>query len=234
MTQNNNTSSSQLQISSETLRKAIGDLKNDKKFDYPKSVIEAISSIVCAVHDNYQCEENTISDLSKTIVQTLQERPVADQYMQITRKALAQKPLIFQLLILMQDIVRRQRLDHSSRLIWLAIALHTAILLIMLDRKTDTKNILMQFKMAQFSSTPRRVWLWQALFDIEYIDMSFEYILSVFDNLLEQQKSALKLLNNKQAIHIEEKKVAKDKPDEKNKHKNYSNTNALNGYYFFL
>ena len=215
MTQNNNTSSSQLQISSETLRKAINDLKNDKKFDYPKSVIEAISSIVCAVHDNYQCEENTIADLSKTIVQTLQERPVADQYMQITRKALAQKPLIFQLLILMQDIVRGQWLDHSSRLIWLAIAMHTAMLLIMPNRKTDTKNILMQFKMAQFSSTPRRVWLWQALFDIEHIDMSFEGILSVFNNLLEQQQNALAAINNNQATHTEEAK--KDKSDLKAK-----------------
>ena len=217
MTQNNNASSSQQNISSETLRETIGVLKNDKSFDYPETVIEAISTIVSAMHDSYQSEENMIEDLSKTIVRTLQERPVADQYMQITRKALAQKPLIFQLLILMQDIVSRQRLNHSSRLIWIAIALHTATLLMVHDRKTDTNNILMQFKMAQFSAASRRVWLWPALPDIKHIGMSIERILSVFNSLFEQQKSALATTNINQTTHAEEKKVAKDKSDLKAK-----------------
>lgn len=214
MTQNNNASSSQQQISSETLRKTISALKNDESFDYPETIIEAISTIVSAMHNSYQSEENAIADLSKTIVQTLQERPVADQYMQITRKALAQKPLIFQLLILMQDIVSRQWLDHSSRLIWLAIALHTAALLIVSDRKTDTNNVLMQFKMAQFSASPRRTWLWQVLPDIAQTEISIKRILSVFNSLLEQQKSALEVLNDKQATHTEEKKASKGKSDE--------------------
>ncbi|PKH65708.1 hypothetical protein CXF61_04980 [Psychrobacter sp. 4Dc] len=211
MTQNNDTSPSQKQWLS---AKTINYLKSDERFVYPEAVVEAISTIVIAVHEDYERADNSIEYLLETIVPLLQNEPVADQYMQINRTDLAQKPLIFQLLILMQDIVSRQRLDHSSRLFWLAIAMHTAALLMVPDRKTDTKNILMQFKMAQFSSTPRRVWLWQALSDIEHIDMSFEYILSVFNSLLEQQKSALELLNNKQATHTEEKKVAKDKSDE--------------------
>ena len=195
----------------------INHLKSDKAFVYPESVVEAISTIVIAVHNSYKCNDNAIKYLSKTVVQTLQKRPVANQYMQITRKALAQKSLIFQLLILMQDIVSRQRLDHSSRLIWLAIALHTAALLITSDRRTDTyiNNILMQFKMAQFSTTPRRVLLWQELPDIAQTEMNIERILSVFNTLLQKRQSAFVALKNNPATDTEE--VAKAKSDAKAK-----------------
>ena len=195
----------------------INHLKSDKAFVYPESVVEAISTIVIAVHNSYKCNDNAIKYLSKTVVQTLQKRPVANQYMQITRKALAQKPLIFQLLILMQDIVSRQRLDHSSRLIWLVIALHTAALLITSDRRTDTyiNNILMQFKMAQFSTTPRRVLLWQELPDIAQTEMNIERILSVFNTLLQKRQSAFVALKNNPATDTEE--VAKAKSDAKAK-----------------
>ena len=195
----------------------INHLKSDKAFVYPESVVEAISTIVIAIHNSYKCNDNAIKYLSKTVVQTLQKRPVANQYMQITRKALAQKPLIFQLLILMQDIVSRQRLDHSSRLIWLVIALHTAALLITSDRRTDTyiNNILMQFKMAQFSTTPRRVLLWQELPDIAQTEMNIERILSVFNTLLQKRQSAFVALKNNPATDTEE--VAKAKSDAKAK-----------------
>ena len=214
MTQNNDTSPSQEEWLS---AKTINHLKSDKAFVYPESVVEAISTIVIAVHDSYKRPENSTKYLIETIAPLLQQRPVANQYMQINRTDLAQKPLMMQLLILMQDIVSRQRLNHSSRLIWMAIALHTAALLMVPDRKTDTNNILMQFKMAQFSAAPRRVWLWPALPDIKHIDMSIERILSVFNSLLEQQKSALATINNKQTTHTEEMKVAKNKTDAKAK-----------------
>ncbi|MFZ3144094.1 hypothetical protein [Psychrobacter glacincola] len=221
MTQNNKTSSSQQQISSEISRKTISALKNDGSFDYPETVIEAISTIVSAMHYSYQSEENAIADLSKTIVQTLQERPVADQYMQINRTDLAQKPLIMQLLILMQDIVIKQQLGQSvQQLVWLSIAMHTAALLIVSGRKTDTEtnNILMQFKMAQFSASSRRKWLWQALPNIAQTEISIKRILSEFNSLLEQQKSALEVLNDKQATHTEEKKASTGKSNENDKH----------------
>ena len=216
MTQNSDTSPTEEQWLS---AKIIDHLKSDKAFVYPKSVVEAVSTIVIAVHDSYERNDNAIKYLSETVVKTLQQRPVADQYMQINRTDLAQKPLMMQLLILMQDIVSRQRLDHSSRLIWLAIALHTATLLIVSDRRTDTdiNNILMQFKMAQFSASSRRIWLWPALPDIDQTEINVKRILSVFNSLLEQQKSALELLNNKQTTRIEEKKATKDKSDKKDK-----------------
>ena len=212
MTQNNDTSPSQEEWLS---AKTINHLKSDKAFVYPESVVEAISTILIAVHDSYKRPENSTKYLIETIAPLLQQRPVANQYMQINRTDLAQKPLMMQLLILMQDIVSRQRLNHSSRLIWMAIALHTAALLMVPDRKTDTNNILMQFKMAQFSGAPRRTWLWQALPDIAQTEMSIERILLVFNGLLQKQQSALVALKNNPATDIEE--VVKAKSDAKAK-----------------
>lgn len=212
MTQNDGTSPSQEQWLS---AKTIDHLKSDRAFVYPESVIEAISTIVIAVHDSYEHNDNAIKYLLETVVQTLQDRPVADQYMQINRTDLAQKPLMMQLLILMQDIVTKQQLGHSLQLIWLSIAMHTAALLIVQDKKTHTNNVLMQFKMARFSASSRRTWLWQALPDIAQTEMSIEHILSVFNSLLEQQQCALAALNNSQATHTEE--VAKAKSDAKAK-----------------
>ena len=201
--------------------KTIDHLKSDKAFVYPKSVVEAVSTIVIAVHDSYERNDNAIKYLSETVVKTLQQRPVADQYMQINRTDLAQKPLIVQLLILMQDIVIKQQLGQSvQQLVWLSIAMHTAALLIVSGRKTDTdtNNILMQFKMAQFSASSRRKWLWQALPNIAQTEISIKRILSEFNSLLEQKKSALEVLNNKQAAHTEEKKASKGKSNENAKY----------------
>lgn len=209
MTQNDNTSPSQEQW---LCAITIDYLKSDQTFIYPEAVLEAICTIIVAVHNSYQANENTIEDFSITIVQALQDRPAAEQYMQINRTDLAQNPLMMQLLILMQDIVTKQQLDQSvQQLVWLSIAMHTAALLITLDRKTDTKNILMQFKMAQFSRSSRRTWIWRELPDLPQMTMSVESILTIFTVLLEQQKSAYELLNDQQATHAEEKKVAKDK-----------------------
>ena len=217
MTQNSDTSPNEEQWLS---AKTIDYLKSDKAFVYPESVVEAISTIVIAVHNSYERNDNAIKYLLENIVQTLQDRPVADQYMQINRTDLAKTPLIMQLLILMQDIVIKQHLGQSvQQLVWLSIAMHTAALLIVQGRKTDTDTILMQFKMAQFSASPRRTWIWDALPGIAQTEINIEPVLSVFDGILKQQKSALDLLNNKQSIHIEEKKVTKDNSDEKAKHK---------------
>ena len=212
MTQNNDTSPSQEDWLS---AKTINHLKSDEAFVYSESIIYAISTIVIAVHDSYERNDNAIKYLSETVVQTLQQRPVADQYMQITRKDLAQKPLMMQLLILMQNIVTKQQLGQSVQLIWLSIAMHTAALLIIQDKKTHPNNVLMQFKMAQFSGAPRRTWLWQALPDIAQTEMSIERILLVFNGLLQKQQSALVALKNNPATDIEE--VVKAKSDAKAK-----------------
>ena len=45
-------------------------LKSDKAFVYPKSVVEAVSTIVIAVHDSYERNDNAIKYLSETVVKT--------------------------------------------------------------------------------------------------------------------------------------------------------------------
>ena len=96
-------------------------------------------------------------------------------------------------------------------IIWLAIAMHTSVLLMQHSTKQHTKNILMQFKQAQFSSSPRRIWIWRELPDLPQMTMSVKTICTIFTDLLEQQKSTFELLSDKQAIHTKEKKIAKDK-----------------------
>ncbi|MER1974013.1 MAG: hypothetical protein ABS880_09620, partial [Psychrobacter alimentarius] len=151
MTKNDDTSPNEEHwLSAQT----ITHLKSNKALVYPESVLKAISTIITTVDDSYERDDNAIEYLSEIVVQTLQKRPVADQYMKINRKDLARKPLMMQLLILMQDIVIKRQLGQSvQQLVWLSIAMHTAALLIVHNRKTDTKDILMQFKQAQFSGS---------------------------------------------------------------------------------
>ena len=200
MTKNDDTSPNEEHwLSAQT----ITHLKSNKALVYPESVLKAISTIITTVDDSYERDENAIEYLSEIVVQTLQKRPVADQYMKINRKDLARKPLMMQLLILMQDIVIKRQLGQSvQQLVWLSIAMHTAALLIVHNRKTDTKDILMQFKQAQFSGSSRRTWIWRELPYLPQMTISVEYISTILNDLLEQKKS---------------KKVKKDDSDEKAK-----------------
>ena len=133
MTQNNDIFPSHEQWLS---AKTIDYLKSDEAFVCPEAVLDAIATIVIAVHDSYECPDDSVEDLLKTIVALLQQRPVANQYMQINRTDLAKKPLMMQLLILMQNIVIKQQLGQSvQQLVWLSIAMHTAALLIVQDKK---------------------------------------------------------------------------------------------------
>ncbi|MGE6475171.1 hypothetical protein [Psychrobacter sp. NPDC078631] len=200
MTENDDTSLNEEHwLSAQT----IAHIKNNKALVCPESVLKAISTIIATVDGSYERDDNAIEYLSETVIQTLQKRPVADQYMQINRKDLAQKPLMMQLLILMQDIVIKRQLGQAvQQLVWLSIAMHTAALLIVHNRKTDTKDILMQFKQAQFSSSSRRTWIWRELPDLPQMTISVEYISTILNDLLEQKKS---------------EKVKKDESDEKAK-----------------
>ena len=61
---------------------------------------------------------------------------------------------------------RRQTVRLRQKLYWLAIALHTAVLLMYHGKKTHMHNILMQFKLAQFSKAATRTWIWRELPEI--------------------------------------------------------------------
>lgn len=212
MTENAENNHEERGLNLKTLTEIIKEIDNDQNFIYPEAVSTAISEITLAVHNSYSQPDDNPQNLIRLILQVLQRRPVPQLSMTISRSELAKKPLIMQLLILMQHSINEYQHDYlQKRLIWLAIAMHTSVILMQHSTKQHTKNILMQFKQAQFSRSSRRTWIWRELPDLPQMTMSVESILTIFTVLLEQQKSAYELLNDQQATHAEEKKVAKDK-----------------------
>ena len=203
-------------LNAQALTDIVKKIANEQNFIYPEAVSTAISEITFAVHNSYKQPDDNTQNLLRLILQILQRRPVPRLFMTISKSELAKKPLILQLLILMQHSINEHQNDYlQKRLIWLAIAMHTSVLLTQHSTKQHTKNILMQFKQAQFSASLRRKWLWQALPDIAQTEMSIERILSVFNGLLQKQQSALVALKNNPATDIEE--VVKAKSDAKAK-----------------
>lgn len=205
-------------LNAQALTDIVKKIDNEQNFIYPEAVSTAISEITLAVHNSYKQPDDNTQNLLRLILQVLQRRPVPRLFMTISKSELAKKPLILQLLILMQHSINEHQNDYlQKRLIWLAIAMHTSILLTQHSTKQHTKNILMQFKQAQFSASLRRKWLWQALPDIAQTEIRTERVLSVLDSILEQKKSEFEFLDDKQATYTEEKKVTKDKSNEKAK-----------------
>lgn len=217
MTKNNEAIDEQREwLSAQALTDIVNALSDDEKFTYREEISAAISAIVISVNDSYMYPNDSVQYLFEHIVQILQREPVARHYMETSKSALAKKPLMMQLLILMQNIVNRAPHNYlQKRLIWLAIAMHTSVLLMQNGSKKHADNILMQFKQAQFSGSFRRIWIWRELPDLSQMTINIESIATILTNLLEQQKSALVTLINRQATHTEE--VTKDKSELKAK-----------------
>lgn len=187
------------QLSSEILKNIINTFNEDKDFIYQEAVLSAISAIVTAVNESHISSDNTIQKLIESIVHTLQTDPISYRHMQINKSALAKKPLVMQLLILMQDIVNRGQQSRSQeKLIWLSIAMHTAVVLTHYQKKTYANNIMMQFKLAQFSGSSRRTWIWSELPDMP--TMSHDNILSILTNILEKNQESTTELDSKNFI----------------------------------
>ena len=159
----------------------IEGLNDDESFKNRANVLTATFDIVIAVHDSYY-NDNNVQVLLETVIRTLRTRPVTYPDMQISKSALAVKPLIMQLLILMQDMVlKHQERRLQQKLLWLAISMHTAVLLMHHNKKTHTNNMLMQFKLAQFSESETRTWIWHEL--DETPRMNVDYIMASLDLL---------------------------------------------------
>ncbi|MEO1850576.1 MAG: hypothetical protein ABGX74_00550, partial [Psychrobacter sp.] len=110
------------------LTEIIKKIDNDQNFIYPEAVSTAISEITLAVHNSYSQPDDNPQNLLRLILQVLQRRPVPRLSMTISRSELAKKPLIMQLLILMQHSINEHQHDYlQKRLIWLAIAMHTSV-----------------------------------------------------------------------------------------------------------
>ena len=174
----------------------IEGLNDDESFKNRANVLTATFDIVIAVHDSYY-NDNNVQVLLETVIRTLRTRPVTYPDMQISKSALAVKPLIMQSLILMQDMVlKHQERRLQQKLLWLAISMHTAVLLMHHNKKTHTNNMLMQFKLAQFSESETRTWIWHEL--DETPRMNVDYIMASLKSVLEHLKIKLET-NFKQA-----------------------------------
>ena len=96
----------------------ISGLNDNEEFKNRETALNAISDIVMAVHNGYYSSDSG-AVLLDIIIQTLKTYPVLRHDMEISKSALAKKPLIMQLLILMQDIVikhKNKRLQQKQAL----------------------------------------------------------------------------------------------------------------------
>lgn len=164
----------------------IKDLQSIDGFNHRKAALKAIIDVVIAIQDSYHGTDGQ-DVLIETITQVLVLRPVVRYEMEISKSALAKKPLIMQLLVLMQDIVVKRQRNAQQKLLWLAIAMHTTVLLMHHNKKTHTNNMLMQFKLAQFSESTKRTWIWHELPDT--LTMSAKDILASLENILVKLES---------------------------------------------
>lgn len=186
-------------LSRQLIINTISSLESDDDFYNRQTALQAITDIITAVHDSYS-DTDSEATLFDTMMSVLVSRPVAPRDMEISKSALAKKPLIMQLLILMQDIVVKRQSDAQQKLLWLAIAMHTAVLLMHYDKKTHTKNMLMQFKLAQFSESTKRIWIWDELTDAPIFNANttlvlLEGILKGLEDKAETEVQSLSSIN---------------------------------------
>lgn len=170
------------EINIQTIKKTVNKLNENKDFHRREKSVVAICDIVTAVHESYH-NVDLQNQLIDNLIAILSNQPVAVHDRQIGKSALSKKPLIMQVLVLMQDVALRPKIKHfQTKLYWLAIALHTAVLLMHYNKKTHTHNILMQFKLAQFSQAATRTWIWHKL---DKPNMNPADILSSLESILE-------------------------------------------------
>lgn len=175
----------------------------DIKPQYPKTVWSAISAITLSVHFSYTDPSIATNSLIDIIVEQLKKRPVSNDDMQINKSALASKPRLMTLIMLMQDIViNKQYYQLKKQLIWLSIALHTSVLQIYYQSYSEKKDILMQFKLAQFSESANRAWIWDSLPGISELSMDTESILLILLGILEQKEDEVKSFENSDVISL--------------------------------
>lgn len=171
--------------------------------EYPKAVWSAISTITLYVHFSYKDPSISTYSLIEIIVEQLQKRPVSNNDMQINKSTLASKPRLMRLVMLMQDIVINKRYYQlKKQLIWLSIALHTSVLQIYYQSYSVKKDILMQFKLAQFYESANRAWIWDSLPSISELSMDTESILLILSSILEQKEDEIKSFENSDVISL--------------------------------
>src|SRR5690606_27450092 len=150
-------------LSMTELRDTVQQISQEQGFVDQHSLVEAIIDIVTIIHFSYEEQEISI----EKILLALRNNAIPRYRLDITKSDLAKKPLVVQISILMQRLYVYREKDWEQQVLWLAITMHTAVLLKHHKKKTAYNNILMQFKLAVFFTTESRRWIWNELLDYQ-------------------------------------------------------------------
>ena len=199
-------------ISIQELTDKVIEISSNDNFIAPSSMTDAIIQIVAIIQNSYDEYDRDIENPAQQILLIIQKRPVSPRYRETSKSSLAEKPLLVQLLVLMQRADKDKRKHLKRQVIWLAIAMHTAVVLYHHNKKTLANNILMQFKLAIFFTTSNRVWIWNELSDYQLSDSSdnklyINNVLTTLAEIAERIEQELTTIANRSAHSLIEKKL---------------------------
>lgn len=209
-------------LSMTELRDTVQQISQEQGFVDQHSLVEAIIDIVTIIHSSYEEQEISI----EKILLALRNNAIPRYRLDITKSDLAKKPLVVQISILMQRLYVYREKDWEQQVLWLAITMHTAVLLKHHKKKTAYNNILMQFKLAVFFTTESRRWIWNELLDYQSsiqnsASFGVENTLSTLAGLSERIEQELTGIGNITALDLikAEENKDKDKGEGKDKDK---------------
>lgn len=187
-----------VQLSDEDLKLAISQIIKTDKLETKPEIIDAINNIVFCVK-GLLYNECLLNETIKRNILRYCHSPIAYEQLDISKSGLAAMPLIVQILALMQYLQPYEK--QHNQVFWLAIAMFTAVVTKHYDIKTAYSNILMQFKLAVFSKSPNRTWLWYDLMDLTTIDsISIECIHHNVAAIAKRMNHEIEEINHKNLI----------------------------------
>lgn len=139
----------------------------------------------------------------------------------------------------MQRLYVYREKGWEQQVLWLAITMHTAVLLKHHKKKTAYNNILMQFKLAVFFTTESRRWIWNELPDYQSsvqnsVSFGVKNTLSTLAGLSERIEQELTDIGNITALDLikaeENKGKGKDKCEDLLKTKSSQIQKILTAY----
>ena len=214
-------------LSMTELRDTVQQISQEQGFVDQHGLVEAIVDIVTIIHSSYEEQEISI----EKILLALRNNTIPQYRLDITKSDLAKKPLAVQIFILMQRLYVYREKGWEQQVLWLAITMHTAVLLKHHKKKTAYNNILMQFKLAVFFTTESRRWIWNELPDYQSsiqnsASFGVENTLSTLAGLSERIEQELTDIRNITALGLIKAEENKDKGKGKDKYEDLLKTKS--------
>lgn len=193
-----------LRLSNHDLSNMVYKMSSNYEFVAQPSIVNAITDILVILHNSYDEYSGNETNTIGQVLQVIRTNPIPACDMDTSKSGLAGKPLIVQLLMLMQNMCKHGGDHVNKKVLWLGIAMHTGVLLHH-NKKTSANNILMQFKLAIFFTTKNRTWIWRQLPDYSSTvnsndRLSVKSILVVFINIMKRTEQAINTVANHAAF----------------------------------